>query len=61
MRGAGMPRPLTAMPMIQEPIGLTLNPLGRRDEAEQVSLDLIRDGNACEGRFRALMSSNGNC
>jgi hypothetical protein len=37
-----MPRPLGQTPMVREQLGLALNRLGRRAEAERVLLDLIR-------------------
>lgn len=41
--GGRMPRPLARTPMVREQLGLALNRLGRRDEAERVLLDLIRE------------------
>jgi tetratricopeptide (TPR) repeat protein len=38
-----MPRPLAKTPLVREQLGLALNRLGRRDEAERVLLDLIRE------------------
>jgi tetratricopeptide (TPR) repeat protein len=38
-----MPRPLAKTPMVREQLALALNRLGRRDEAERVLLDLIRE------------------
>ena len=38
-----MPRPLARTPMVREQLGLALNRLGRRPDAESVLLDLIKD------------------
>jgi len=38
-----IPRPLAMTPMVREQLGLALNRLGRREEAERVLLDLIRE------------------
>jgi tetratricopeptide (TPR) repeat protein len=38
-----MPRPLAALPTVREQLGLALNRLDRREEAERVLLDLIRE------------------
>lgn len=38
-----MPRPLAKTPLVREQLGLALNRLGRRDEAEQVLMTLIEE------------------
>ena len=38
-----MPRPLARTPMVREQLGLALNRVGRRDEAERVLLELIAE------------------
>lgn len=38
-----MPRPLARTPLIREQLGLALNRLGRREEAERVLLELLRE------------------
>jgi tetratricopeptide (TPR) repeat protein len=38
-----MPRPLARTPMVREQLGLALNRLGRREEAERVLLELIAE------------------
>jgi tetratricopeptide (TPR) repeat protein len=38
-----MPRPLAKTPLVREQLGLALNRLGRRDEAERVLLKLIKE------------------
>lgn len=39
----GMPRPLARTPMVREQLGLALNRLERRDEAERVLIELIAE------------------
>jgi len=49
-----MPRPLAKTPLVREQLGLALNRLGRRDEAERVLLALIEERGASSETYGIL-------